>query len=151
MRYEVETYKVSLGVAEQSEEVSTASGAAAVARSILQGFDADQEHFILLALDGQNRVYGFKHLFSGASTACHVYTKETLRAALLLGADAVIIAHNHPSGDATPSQNDLTLEKTLREGFKTIDLTLLDSLIIGTSRNWSSADYGWLSAPPSTW
>ncbi len=142
MRYEVETYKVSLGVAEQKDPVSTSGEAADVARAILAGFDADQEHFILLALDGQNRVFGFKYLFSGASTACHVYTRETLRAALLLGADAVIVAHNHPSGGSKPSPEDLKLNWSLQTACKTIDLTLLDSLIIGNGY-YSANDNGW--------
>lgn len=109
-----------------------------ILRSIFKRYDVAQEHFVLLILDFSREVVGFKLLASGTTTSVLVDKKIIFRNALLLGASAVILAHNHPTGNLTPSPNDLELTASVVEGGRTVDIDVLDHFIIGPNGTCAS-------------
>jgi DNA repair protein RadC len=97
--------------------------------AVLGEADAGREHFAVLFLDGKHVPMACRILFSGGASETAVYPREIARAALLMGACAVVIAHNHPSGDLTPSPEDLALTRRIETGLALIDIRVLDHLI----------------------
>lgn len=91
----------------------------------------EREVFALILLDSQHGVIGFEKLFYGTIDSASVYPREVVKAALSSNAAAVVMAHNHPSGHAEPSQADIALTKRLQDALNTVDVRLLDHLVIG--------------------
>ncbi len=100
--------------------------------------------FALILLDSQHGVLGFEKLFYGTIDSASVYPREVIKTVLSANAAAVIIAHNHPSGNPEPSQADITLTKRLQEALNTIDARLLDHLVVGGPGVVSFAERGLL-------
>jgi len=147
--YSLQTYRIQLQAREARENLGTAcnpKSVVAIAEALFQDLDADREHFVLLCADTKNRIYAYKVLFSGTQDSTMVGIKETLRAALLLGAAAIIIVHNHPSGDPTPSENDKTTTRNVGRGCREIDLRFIDSIILGEENYFSFAEGGKLNS-----
>ena len=103
-----------------------------------------QEHFACLFLDQQHRVIDWKTLFTGSIASASVYPREVVRAALDRNAAAVILAHNHPSGVAEPSNADRDITQTLRQALQYIEVRVLDHLVVGDGECVSFAERGWL-------
>ena len=97
----------------------------------LQLAERTQEVFCCLFLDNRHRVIAFEELFYGTIDGCSVHPREVVRRVIEHNAAAVILAHNHPSGVAEPSQADMTITKRLREALTLIDVRVLDHLVIG--------------------
>lgn len=93
----------------------------------------EREVFGCLFLDNQHRIIEWKELFFGTINVNTIYPREVVKAALQLNAASVILAHNHPSGSATPSPKDRDLTKKMTEILLVIDVKVLDHLIIGDS------------------
>lgn len=110
----------------------------------LQLMDKQQEVFAVLFLDCQHRVLAYEPLFYGTVSATYVYPRRVLQRALTLNAAAVVLAHNHPSGSAKPSQADKTLTKHLQELLSHVDIKTLDHFIIGEGEAYSFAEHGLL-------
>ena len=89
------------------------------------------EHFHVLYLDRKNRVISDELLSVGTVDHVPVYPREVIKHALLLDACALILIHNHPSGDPTPSEADLSMTKEIQKGCKYLGLTLHDHIIVG--------------------
>ncbi|OGQ95907.1 MAG: DNA repair protein [Deltaproteobacteria bacterium RIFOXYD12_FULL_57_12] len=89
------------------------------------------EMFACLFLDSGHRVLAWVEMFRGSVNCATVHPREVVKEALRLNAAAVILAHNHPSGDSTPSRQDIELTDKLREILKVIDVRVLDHLIVG--------------------
>lgn len=104
----------------------------------LQIGHSDREIFGVLLLDQQHQVISFKPLFFGTINESSVYPREVVKTALEHEAAAVIFAHNHPSGDATPSLADIELTHRLQQALNLIDIRCLDHIIIGDHGRWSS-------------
>jgi DNA repair protein RadC len=102
----------------------------------------DHELFCCLFLDNRHRVLGFNELFRGTIDGTSVYPREVVKEALAINAAAVILAHNHPSGVAEPSQADERITKRLKSALELVDIRLLDHLIIGDGRATSLASRG---------
>ena len=130
-RYRLKTFSVSLRASEPGAKVDSPKAAVPVLRQILSQLDADQEHFILLALSTQLHITGFKIVSSGGLASTTVDARVVFRSALLLGAASVLVAHNHPSGVAVPSPEDRALTRQLVAGGKFLDLHVRDHLILG--------------------
>ncbi len=111
-------------------------------QTLLQGYE--REVFAILFLDSQHRVIKFEELFQGTLDAASVYPREVVKAALACNAAAVILAHNHPSGLPEPSRSDRTLTETLRSALATVEIRVLDHLVIGIEGRVSMAERGWL-------
>ncbi len=105
---------------------------------------ADKKHevFVVVFLDVQNRVIATEEMFRGTLTQTSVYPREVVVGALNKQASAVILAHNHPSGSATPSRADEHLTHTLKAALALVDVRVLDHLVVTTSEVLSMAETG---------
>lgn len=101
-----------------------------------------REVFGVLFLDSQNRVIEYRELFFGTLTQTTVYPREVVRAALELGAAAVILHHNHPSGSMQPSRADELLTQTLKSALALVDVRVLDHIITAGAGSLSMAEQG---------
>jgi DNA repair protein RadC len=102
----------------------------------------DHELFCCLFLDNRHRVLSFNELFRGTIDGTSVYPREVVKEALAVNAAAVILAHNHPSGVAEPSQADERITRRLKSALELVDIRLLDHLIVGDGRTTSLASRG---------
>lgn len=102
------------------------------------------EVFAVLFLDAQNRVLAVEELFTGTLTQASVYPREVVKRALAHNAAALILAHNHPSGLAEPSQSDRWLTEQLRAALALVDVKVLDHFIVAGTEAVSLAERGWL-------
>ncbi len=103
---------------------------------------ADREEFLAVMLDGKNRALGFHVVSIGTLTASLVHPREVFKAAILANAAAMILVHNHPSGDPTPSAEDRAITERLREAGDLLGIRLLDHVVIGDARYMSIAEEG---------
>jgi DNA repair protein RadC len=101
-----------------------------------------KEHCMLLLLSRANKVLGITTLSTGGSSGTVVDPKNVFQTALMANAAAIIIAHNHPSGNLKPSQADISLTKKVAEAGKCLDLQLLDHLILAEDFYYSFGDEG---------
>lgn len=91
----------------------------------------DQEHLRTMLLDTRNRLITICEVYRGTLNSSHIRVGEVYREAVRVGAASIIVAHNHPSGDPTPSPEDIAVTKVLVEAGKLLDIEMLDHLIIG--------------------
>jgi DNA repair protein RadC len=104
----------------------------------------DHEVFVAVLLDAQHRVISCEELFRGTLTQTSVYPREVVKCALRHNAAAVILAHNHPSGVAEPSQADEMLTRSLRSALALVDVKVLDHFVVAADRTMSFAERGLL-------
>lgn len=104
----------------------------------LQIGHANREIFGMILLDQQHRVISFQPLFYGTLNQASVHTREVVKAALDNNAAAVILAHNHPSGDPTPSTADVELTRQLANALAIMEIRCLDHIILGDHGRWCS-------------
>jgi len=101
----------------------------------------EHEQFGVLFLDNKHKVISFDFMFNGTIDGASVYPREVVKRALEHNAAAVIFTHNHPSGDPEPSQSDKGITDQLKTALQTIDIRVLDHIIIGES-SFSFAENG---------
>ena len=106
--------------------------------------DLPHEVFMGLYLDAQNRVIGDEELFRGTLTQTSVYPREVVKRALAHNAAGLILAHNHPSGVAEPSQADEALTRALRQALALVDVRVLDHFVVAGNVAVSFAERGLL-------
>ncbi len=106
--------------------------------------DLPHELFCCLYLDNRHRIISFDELFRGTIDGTSVYPREVVKQALSVNAAAVIVAHNHPSGVAEPSQADERITRRLKAALELVDIRLLDHLVIGDGKVSSLAKRGML-------
>ena len=104
-----------------------------------------QEVFGCLYLDTRQRVIKFEILFKGSINRAHVYPRELIKRCIDLGAAAVILTHNHPSGIAEPSQADLEMTRILITALQHIDVKILDHIVVSNEQTFSLASHGLLT------
>ncbi len=95
--------------------------------------DKNKEHFLLITLNTRNRVLGINHISIGTLNASLVHPREVFKEAIGQCASSIIIAHNHPSGDPEPSQEDINITRRLIDAGKILGIEVLDHVIIGRS------------------
>jgi len=103
-----------------------------------------QEVFLVLFLDTQHRVIASEELFHGTLSQTSVYPREVVKRALTHNAAAVILAHNHPSGVAEPSQADQLLTNALKQALALVDVRVLDHFVVAAGQTLSFAERGLL-------
>jgi DNA repair protein RadC len=103
-----------------------------------------QEHFVVLLLDAKNKVFAKSDVHKGTLTSSLVGPREVFRPAIREGASSIIVAHNHPSGDPTPSPEDIEVTARLVEVGKMLDIPVVDHVIIGDPRSVSFVRKGLL-------
>lgn len=123
-----------------ADPVRDSTSAAALFRPCFEGLDREQ--FVVCGLDAKHRVIGINVVSVGTLTLSLVHPREVFKALILMNAAAWLCAHNHPSNDVMPSQEDRALTKRLREASELLGITLLDHLILGEGC-YSFADQGW--------
>jgi len=101
-----------------------------------------QEVFVVMFLDTQHRVIASEELFHGTLSQTSVYPREVVKRALAHNAAAVILAHNHPSGVAEPSQSDQLLTSALKQALSLVDVRVLDHFIVAMGQTLSFAEKG---------
>ena len=106
--------------------------------------DRAYEVFAILLLDSQHRVIQFVELFRGTIDSASVYPREVVSLVLEKKAAAVIVCHNHPSGVAEPSHADRRITERLKYALATIDVSLLDHMVVGDREIVSFAERGWI-------
>jgi len=104
--------------------------------------DREHEVFCCLFLDSRHRLISFEELFRGTVDGASVHPREVVKQALARNATAVILAHNHPSGIAEPSQADEIITTRLRDALALVDIRVLDHLIVGDGTCTSLAERG---------
>jgi DNA repair protein RadC len=104
--------------------------------------DRPYEVFCCLHLDNRHRLLAFEELFRGTIDGASVHPREVVRQVLARNAAAVIVAHNHPSGVAEPSQADELITHRLKEALALVDVRLLDHVIVGDGSCTSLAERG---------
>lgn len=97
-------------------------------------YDMLKEHFMIVCLNIKNRVLAVKEVSCGSMTASVVHPREVFKTAIKNTSGAIILAHNHPSGDVTPSENDIEITKQLVKCGKIMDIPVLDHIVL--------SDYG---------
>lgn len=102
------------------------------------------EVFAVMFLDAQHRLIAMEEMFRGTLTQTSVYPREIVKRGLDLGAAAVILAHNHPSGVAEPSRSDELLTQALKSALALVDMRVLDHLVVGSGEVVSLAERGLL-------
>lgn len=102
------------------------------------------EVFSVLFLDAQHRVIEFREMFRGTLTQTSVYPREVVREAIELKASAVILTHNHPSGNLEASRADELLTSTLKSALNLVDVRVLDHIITSAGASMSFAERGLL-------
>ncbi|WP_243290701.1 DNA repair protein RadC [Bacillus sp. FJAT-47783] len=103
-----------------------------------------QEHFVCLYLNTKNQVLQKRTVFIGSLNASIVHPREVFKEALKRSAASIICMHNHPSGDPTPSREDIEVTKRLSECGKLIGIEVLDHIIIGEQKYVSLKEKGYL-------
>jgi DNA repair protein RadC len=118
-----------IGNSASADELNHPERIAAYFQSIVAGLEV--EKFWVLCLNRKNRLLKRVEITSGTASAALAHPREVFRAAIREAASAVVCAHNHPSGDPAPSAADLQMTRQLRDAAKTVDIPLLDHVILG--------------------
>ncbi len=109
----------------------------------LQFAGLEHESFRVMFLDNQHGLIELKELFRGTIDNATIYPREVVKTALQFNSAAVILAHNHPSGNSTPSEADRAITRKLVEALRTVDIRVLDHFVIG-DKPFSFAENGLL-------
>jgi len=106
----------------------------------------EKEHFLVFLLDGRNVVKGYAEVSVGTLSSAIVHPRDVFRPAIVFGAAGVIVAHNHPSGDSSPSAEDLAVTARLRDVGTLVGIPLIDHVIVGEDRYFSFLERGYMKS-----
>jgi DNA repair protein RadC len=129
-------------VEDQSQKVSLRSPGDVATILQAQIGHKTQEHFMVILLDTRNRVIGTHLLYIGTKNSIHVALNEVFREAIRRNAASIIIGHNHPSGDPSPSPEDVTLTCKVNQAAKLLEIELLDHIVVSPTRFVSLRERG---------
>ena len=103
-----------------------------------------KEHFLCLHMDGKNRIICMDRVSIGSLSQSIVHVREVMKSVLLSSAASTVLIHNHPSGDPSPSSEDISITRRLKEAGDLIGIPVLDHIIIGDDRYVSFVERGLL-------
>ncbi|HDR7314287.1 DNA repair protein RadC [Heyndrickxia sporothermodurans] len=106
--------------------------------------DKDREHFIVASLDTKNQPVSINVCHIGSLNASIVHPREVMKSAILSNAASIIVGHNHPSGKAEPSREDIEVTKRLVEAGKIIGIDVIDHIIVGDETYTSLKEKGYI-------
>ena len=98
----------------------------------------DREYVVAVLLDNRNNVMGIEEVSKGTLTSAPLCSREVYTAAMFCNAQSIILLHNHPSGDPSPSLNDIGSTKTLKKAGEIMGIDLLDHIIVGIDGTYVS-------------
>jgi DNA repair protein RadC len=127
-----------------SSPMRDSASAAAILRPLFAGLDREQ--FLVCGLDARHCIIGANVVSVGSLTLSIVHPREVFKPLILMNASAWICAHNHPSDDPSPSEEDRQLTIRLKQGADLLGIPLLDHLVLADARCYSFADHGWPGA-----
>ena len=104
--------------------------------------DNAREHFVTLYLDAGHKVAAFAVTATGTANSCPVHPREVFQGAVLTGATAILVGHNHPSGDPLPSTCDREITAKLKDAGTLLGIKLLDHVVLGDEGFYSFAEQG---------
>ncbi|MGE5073845.1 MAG: RadC family protein [Anaerolineae bacterium] len=125
---------------QERQVINSPDDAASLIRYDMSAYE--DEHLKVLLLDTRNQVMGIEEVYHGSVNTSQVRVGEVFKAAIRRNATALIIAHNHPSGDPTPSPDDLAVTRACVQAGKLLDVEVLDHLVIGQGRYVSMKERG---------
>ena len=120
---------------EERPAINSPAEAAALVQYEMSGLE--QEHLRVILLDTRNHVLGIEEVYKGSVNSSQVHIGEVFKPAIRRNAPAIIVIHNHPSGDPTPSPDDVAVTRAILQAGKLLDIDVLDHMIIGQGR-WVS-------------
>lgn len=109
--------------------------------------DSDREHLIAIFLDTQNRFLGLHTVSIGTLDYSVVHPREVFKAAILSNASSLVLAHNHPSGESAPSEEDVRITLELQKAGELLDIPLMDHIVVGEASYTSFMEMGLLDYP----
>jgi DNA repair protein RadC len=124
----------------QSNVVNSPSDAFVIVNQYLE--NVDREHFGILCLDTKNKVTAIHTVSIGSLNSSIVHPRELFKAAILANSNSIVLFHNHPSGDPTPSSEDITVTRRLAEAGTVMGIEVLDHVIVGEGRHISLKERG---------
>ncbi|MFB4165641.1 JAB domain-containing protein [Alteribacillus sp. JSM 102045] len=135
--YEVQRIKqVKTEMEIKENSIRMPENAADIARSFIG--DDDREVLLVLCLNTKNKVVAVHRAHVGSLNASVVHPREVLKAAILNNAASIIIAHQHPSGDVTPSREDIQVADRMKEAGRMVGIELLDALVVADNSSFTS-------------
>lgn len=132
--------RLTLEAPEERATVNSPADAAALVQYEMAALE--QEHLRVLLLDTRNHVLDVSEVYRGSVNSSQVRVGEVFKAAVRRGAPAILVVHNHPSGDPTPSPDDVAVTRALVQAGKLLDVEVLDHLVIGRGRYVSMKERG---------
>lgn len=131
--YRIPRYRVCLvregAHSSEVRAINSPADAYSLLRTYLDG--ADRENFVAVLLDIKNRIIGIHTVSIGALNTSIAHPREVFKAAILANAAGIIVSHNHPSGNITPSEDDMKTTKRLCDAGTILGITVLDHIIVG--------------------
>lgn len=138
-----ETYSVTTIRRSERRALLTVGGSVDVHRLVAPMIrDADREHFYVLLLSTKNHVLGLELVSVGSLSASIVHPREVFKPAIAASAAAIVVAHNHPSGDPSPSAEDEEFTRRLARAGELLGIRVLDHLIVGAEGYCSLREAG---------
>lgn len=125
-------------VAESPGTVRTPADVAAVLSEYVQPDAAESEHLVLAVLDSRNAIIAIEELYRGNLAGSTVRVCEVFRTAVRVNGAAIVVAHNHPSGDPSPSAEDIALTAELERAGRILDIEVVDHVVLGADGRSSS-------------
>ena len=148
MKNNLPEFKISLKKKGSTEELFPITDAESAAEMCRKCFESDvidwKEEFIAIALSRSNKVIGFYKVSSGGVTGTVVDPKVVFQFALLCNASRLIVSHNHPSGNSSPSDQDKRITEKIVNAGALLDIDVLDHIIITSEGYTSFMEEGWL-------
>jgi len=139
MEYTIKSFTVKLQVSEGTlDKADCPFNVVNVLRGHYANLDSDQEHLTVMFLDRGLRIRSIKTVFTGGITQTTIDARVIFRLALLAGATSIIIAHNHPSGDCTPSIDDHKVTTRIKDIGAFHQITLQDHIVLGDNKEFYS-------------
>jgi DNA repair protein RadC len=138
VKYKLELVKESSKIYEVESKISSPSSVRDYIEKVFKLSTQAEEVMVMLVLDIKNNIIGAFEVSRGSLNASIVHPREVFKRALLLNGASIILGHNHPSGDPTPSKEDTAITRRLVEGGEILGIKILDHIIIGDNGRYRS-------------
>ena len=122
----------------ESTNIGGPESAAAVIKAVFNPAEEDREVFGILALDAKNKINGAHVVSMGSLNSSLVHPREIYKLAILNNAASIILWHNHPSGDPTPSKEDIAVTNRVKEAGTILGIEVVDHIVVGDGERYVS-------------
>ena len=141
-KYRLQMIKEESHKYEISKKISSPKDATEVVKCVLGLHEQAEEVGVLITLNNKNNVTGLFEVSRGTINASYLNCREIFKRAILNNAKSIIVAHNHPSGDSTPSKEDISVTEAIKKSGHFLGIELLDHIIIGDDNSTSLKERG---------